>query len=125
LNFTTSLTNKDVFNNVLFISLEAIYGGAIYTFADVSIKNCKFVNNSATSNQGNDIYVASNSNYLGQTGSVVSTCSVSLSPKIILTSGVIILFICYQYFCLLCIIIRLRMITCFHQRVAKVIHVHR
>jgi hypothetical protein len=96
LNFSTSLANKNVFNNVLFRSLEATYGGAIFTYADVSIKNCKFVNNSALNSQGNDVYVGTTSGYLGQDGSVVDSCSMSQNPKILLLNGVLIIVYCIE-----------------------------
>jgi hypothetical protein len=76
------VTKTDVFEGCVFYSLEAIYGGAIYTNADVSVRNCRFANNTAENGNGNDVYVTTDSNFYGDPSNTQNTCSLSFPSQI-------------------------------------------
>jgi predicted outer membrane repeat protein len=89
LNFNSALTDKDVFVNITFLSLQSIQqGGAIYTKTQAAIQFCRFANNSAGNNEGNDVYATFSSDFYSDSGNVMSVCSVSLSPRILMANGV-------------------------------------
>jgi predicted outer membrane repeat protein len=90
LNFSDNLVDKDVFVNITFISLHAIQqGGAIYTKTQAGISLCKFANNSAGNNQGNDVYAVISTTFYSDPAYITADCSVSLSPgRILLSNGV-------------------------------------
>jgi predicted outer membrane repeat protein len=90
LNFTDSLNDREVFNNDTFISLLAVQsGGAIYTKSEASVLFCKFANNSAGNNRGNDIFAEISTSYYGLSQNVNNDCSVSLSPGRIVISTLV------------------------------------
>jgi hypothetical protein len=72
-----------------FISLLAVQGGAIYTSIEIVIKRCKFVNNSASDNEGNDIYAFLDSGFYDEPANLEDDCSWSISPaKFLMKDGV-------------------------------------
>jgi hypothetical protein len=89
LNFTSLLNDRDVFLGDTFYSLEATQGGAVFTLASVSVKECHFANNSASNNEGNDIYSTVTDGWYGNTNNIQNCCSLSLIPgQIKVSSGV-------------------------------------
>jgi hypothetical protein len=74
----SEMTDKDVFMASVFYSLEASLGGAIYVVGNVSIKNCKFANN--TGGEGNDVYVGASSTFYNDSSNIQNTCSLSVTP---------------------------------------------
>jgi hypothetical protein len=90
LNFSSDLIDKDLFVNVNFISLQAIQqGGAVYTKAGAGFVQCKFVNNSAGNNEGNDIYSTVTTTFYSDSYNVRADCSLSISPsKLLISNGV-------------------------------------
>jgi hypothetical protein len=62
---------------------QATQGGAIFTKANVTIKYCTFVNNSAANDDGNDVYANFTSVFFGNTNNMVSDCSLSYPPQLV------------------------------------------
>jgi hypothetical protein len=84
----SDIPDKDVFMGCTFYSLVAFQGGAIFTYSNISIKNCRFANNTAENDAGNDIYVSmTDSSYFSDSSNVMSSCSLSLAPGLLVTSG--------------------------------------
>jgi hypothetical protein len=76
-----------VFDSCTFYSLEATKGGALNINFNVTIKNCRFANNTAINGEGNDIYVSmSNSAFFNDNDNVYGSCSLSLKPGAFLDS---------------------------------------
>jgi predicted outer membrane repeat protein len=89
------ISDRNVFNNDIFISLSAVErGGAIYTKSEVSIMFCKFANNSAGNNEGNDLFADITSSYYSIASSVDNVCSVSITPGRIVIGNLV----CKFYF---------------------------
>jgi hypothetical protein len=81
IGFSTTLGGQEVFLNNIFYSLSAIErGGAIFTNAPTAVKNCKFFNNSAGNNEGNDIFANVTTDYFTIASNIQYDCSVSYSP---------------------------------------------
>jgi hypothetical protein len=79
-----------VISTSTFISLSSAgMGGAIYSLAAITIIGCKFVNNSAGDNQGNDVFVCVESDFYKNGANLEGDCSWSVSPwKFLLCDGV-------------------------------------
>jgi hypothetical protein len=73
--------------------MKAVQGGAIYTRANVSIKYCTFANNSASNDDGNDVYVPSTSIFYNDASNIVGVCSASLSPQLLVNEVFIFFFL--------------------------------
>jgi hypothetical protein len=86
LNLSASVVTKDVFVSSTFRSLEATVGGAIFTNANMSVKNCHFANNSASNGAGNDV-VNLDVFYFNNSDNFAGSCSVSSSPGRVATVG--------------------------------------
>jgi hypothetical protein len=86
---------KDVFLGCSFYSLEAVMGGALYLNQGMNIKSCRFANNTAENNNGNDVYINNNTDYYSDSTTTQNTCSLSLLPGQFKTNNV---FFCFFLF---------------------------
>jgi hypothetical protein len=90
LNFSNPIGDREIFNSDTFISLLALQsGGAVYTKSEAAIMFCKFANNSAGNDLGNDIYADISTSFYGDSGNVNNDCSVSISPGRIVVSTLV------------------------------------
>jgi hypothetical protein len=55
-------------------------GGAIFTNGETAIRNCKFFNNSAGNDQGNDVFANVSGSFFTNSVYIQYDCSVSSSP---------------------------------------------
>jgi hypothetical protein len=109
-----------VFVGCVFYSLEGTLGGAIYLNGNVSIRSCRFANNTAENGDGNDVYVSISSSHYTDYTNIESTCSLSAYPGRLKTLDVyasfllsLYIYICIKYIC------RVYMIICSLQTIVK------